>query len=103
MQQLQLHPSATVHVDATATPHQLCKRVHNLLLKQAFHVDAGNFEGIKFSGRMAPSLMAKEGAALANKLLLLKFSLDATGLQRLHRLQEIIDFHPTIVNPELSP
>jgi hypothetical protein len=58
---------------------------------------------MNFSDGMAPSLTAKEGAALATKLLLRDFSLDVTGLQRLHRLQEIVDFHPTIVNPALSP
>ena len=85
MQQLQLHPSATFHVDATVAPHQLCKHVPNLLSKRAFYVDAGNFEGMNFSDGMAPSLTVKEGAALATKLLLRDFSLDVTGLQRLHR------------------
>jgi hypothetical protein len=103
MQQLQLHPSATYHVDATAVPHQLYKRVHGLLSKRAFHVDAGNFEGMNFADTTAPSLTVEKGAALAKELHLHDFLLDAPGLQRLHRLQEIIDFHPTIVNPELSP
>jgi hypothetical protein len=103
MQQLQLHPSATFHVDATAAPHQLCKRVHSLLSKRAFHVDAGNFEGMNFSDGKAPQLTVDKGTALAQALLLQDYSLDATGLRKLHRLQEIIDFHPTIVNPALSP
>ena len=47
-------------------------------------------------------MSAGEGNALAKHLLLRDFSLDAIGLQRLHRLKEILDFHPTIVNPELS-
>ena len=101
--QLQLYPSATFHVDATAAPYQLCKRVHNLLSKRAFHVDAGNFEGMNLSDGMTPSLTAKKGAALATTLLLCDFSLNVTGLQRLDRLKEIIDFHPTIMNPALSP
>jgi hypothetical protein len=103
MQQLQLHPSATFHVDATAAPHQLCKRVHSLLSKRAFHVDVGNFEGMNFSDGKAPQLTKEKGAALARALLLHTYSLDATGLRRLHRLKEIMDFHPTIVNPALSP
>ena len=89
-------------MDATASPHHLCKRVHTLLSKRAFHVDAGNFEGMNFSDGLAPKMSAEEGNALAKHLLLREFSLDATGLQRLHRLKEILDFHPTIVNPELS-
>jgi hypothetical protein len=47
-------------------------------------------------------MSAVEGNAFAKHLLLREFSLDANGLQRLHRLKEIVDFHPTIVNPELS-
>jgi hypothetical protein len=89
-------------VDATAAPHHLCKRVHSLLSKRAFHVDAGNFEGMNFSDGLAPQMSAVEGNAFAKHLLLREFSLDANGLQRLHRLKEILDFHPTIVNPELS-
>jgi hypothetical protein len=89
-------------VDATAAPHHLCKRVHSLLSKRAFHVDAGNFEGMNFSDGLAPQMSAVEGNAFAKHLLLREFSLDANGLQRLHRLKEIVDFHPTIVNPELS-
>jgi hypothetical protein len=103
MQQLQLHPSATFHVDATAEPRHLCRRVHGLLSKRAFHVDTGNFEGMNFSDGMAPKLTTAQGATLATELLLQDYSLDARGLQRLHRLKEIIDFHPTIVNPDLSP
>ncbi len=89
-------------MDATAAPHHLCKRVHSLLSKRAFHVDAGNFEGMNFSDGLAPQMSAVEGNAFAKHLLLREFSLDANGLQRLHRLKEIVDFHPTIVNPELS-
>ncbi len=89
-------------MDATAAPHHLCKRVHSLLSKRAFHVDAGNFEGMTFSDGLAPQMSAVEGNAFAKHLLLREFSLDANGLQRLHRLKEILDFHPTIVNPELS-
>lgn len=44
-----------------------------------------------------------EGTTFVTSLLLKEYSLDTTGLQRLHRLKEIIDFHPTIVNPELTP
>ena len=76
--------------------------MHNLLSKRAFHVDAGNFEEMNFSDGMAPQLTAAAGASMAKELLLREFSLDTQGLQRLHRLQEIIDFHPTIVNPALS-
>ncbi len=103
MQQLQLHPSATFHVDATAVPHQLCKRVHSLLSKRAFHVDAGNFEGMNFSDGKAPQSTVEQGTSLARELLLHDYSSDATGLQKLHRLKEILDFHPTIVNTALSP
>ena len=106
MQQLQLHPSATFHVDATAAPPQLCKRVHSLLSKRAFHVDVGNFEGMNFipnDDSKASSFTVKEGATLAKTLLLRDFSLDVTGLHKLQRLKEILDFHPSIVNPSLSP
>jgi hypothetical protein len=47
-------------------------------------------------------MTASEGAALAANLLLREFSLDPPGLAKLHRLKEIIDFHPTIVNPTLT-
>lgn len=77
--------------------------MHSLLSKRAFHVDAGNFEGMNFRDNLAPQLSASEGASFASKLRLKEYSLDTTGLKRLHRLKEIIDFHPTIVNPELSP
>jgi hypothetical protein len=77
--------------------------VHSLLSKRAFHVDVGNFEGMNFSDGEAPQLTIANGTALARELLLSNYSLDATGLQKLHRLKEIMDFHPTIVNPALSP
>jgi hypothetical protein len=47
-------------------------------------------------------MAASEGAAFAAKLLLREFSLDPPGLAKLQRLKEIIDFHPTIVNPTLT-
>jgi len=103
MQQLQLHPSATFHVDATPAPEQLCRRVHSLLSKRAFHVDTGNFEGMNFAGGQSPLLAATEGNAFAQKLKLQHYSLDASGLKRLHRMKTIIDFHPTIVNSTLTP
>lgn len=58
---------------------------------------------MNFRDSMAPKLAPDEGAALATKLRLRQYSLDAPGLSRLHRLKEIIDFHPSIVNQELSP
>lgn len=56
MQQLQLHPASTFHVDATGAPHTLCKRLHSLLSKRAFHVDAGNFEGMNFLDNVTPTM-----------------------------------------------
>jgi hypothetical protein len=55
--------------------------VHNLLSKRAFHVDAGNFEGMNFSDGMAPQLTAATGASMAKELLLREFFLDTQGLQ----------------------
>lgn len=47
-------------------------------------------------------MTASEGAKLAANLLLREFSLDPPGLAKLHRLKEILAFHPTIVNPTLT-
>ena len=102
MQQLQLHPSATFHVDATGSPAQLSKRVHALLSKRAFHVDTGHFEGMNFHNTAIPQMTASEGADFAASLLLREFTLDPPGLTKLQRLKEIIAFHPTIVNPALT-
>jgi len=44
-----------------------------------------------------------EGAAFAKSLHLQQYTLDGSGLRRLHRLKAVVDFHPTIVNPALSP
>jgi hypothetical protein len=65
MQQLQLHPSPTFHVDASPSPEALTRRVHALLSKRAFHVQAGNFEGMNFLEKLGPQLSVAQGNALA--------------------------------------
>lgn len=58
---------------------------------------------MNFRDNIAPQLSTTEGNAFAKSLPLRHFTLDASGLQKLHRLKEIVEFHPNIVNPELSP
>jgi hypothetical protein len=59
-----LHPNPNFHVDATPNPEALAKRVHALLSKRAFHVQAGNFEGMNFLEKLGPSLTEAQGNAL---------------------------------------
>lgn len=103
MQQLQLHPNTHFHVDATPPPEALAKRVHALLSKRAFHVQAGNFEGMNFLDKPSPDLTEAEGNALGQALRLKSWTVDRKGLGRLRRLREVINFNPDIVNTALTP
>lgn len=98
-----MHPSPTFHVDATPPPEALKKRVHALLSKRAFHVQAGNFEGMNFKEHLGPSLSEAEGNAIGQALRLINWTVNKEGLRRLHRLAEILNFHPEIVNNKLDP
>ena len=102
MQQLQLHPAPTFHVDATPSIPALTKRVHTLLSSRAFHVQAGNFEGMNYLEKLGSVLQPQEAEALAKKLCLQKYSTKGEGLNRLHRLAEVVNFHPDIVNKKLT-
>jgi hypothetical protein len=66
-------------------------------------VQTGNFEGMNFKEKIGPQMQESAAKAFAKKLQLKAYSTEPEGLQRLHRLAEIIDFNPKIVNPELSP
>jgi ubiquitin len=102
MQQLQFHPSPVFHVDATPPPVALVRRVHALLSKRAFHVQAGNFEGMSYLDKLGATLTKEEGEHFATSLCLKEYKSSGDGLRKLHRLAEIINFHKEIVNTKLS-
>ena len=102
MQQLQFHPSPAFHVDATPPPVALVKRVHALLSKRAFRVQAANFEGMSYLEKLGAVMQPSEGAHFAKQVCLQRFCSSGLGLQKLHRLGEIINFHPEIVNTGLA-
>jgi hypothetical protein len=66
-------------------------------------VQAGNFEGMNFLDKKTPTLSEAEGNALGQSLRLRKWSVDKKGLECLHRLAEVIEFNPEIVNSKLKP
>ncbi len=70
MQQLQLHPAPVFHVDATPTLLAVTKRVHALLSRRAFHVQAGNFEGMNYLENFGKGLKEKEAEQFAQQLCL---------------------------------
>ena len=89
-------------MDATPPPVALVKRVHALLSKRAFHVQAGNFEGMSYLEKLGAAISPKEGEHFAQQLCLQSYSTTGRGLQKLHRLAEVINFHSEIVNTKLD-
>lgn len=57
---------------------------------------------MNFLDKMAPDLSIAEGNAVAQALRLTDWSVDAAGLKKLHRLAEVINFNPEIVNTKLE-
>jgi hypothetical protein len=58
---------------------------------------------MSFKEKIGPQMQKSEATEFARKLQLKAFSTEPEGLRRLHRLAEILDFNPKIVNPDLSP
>lgn len=58
---------------------------------------------MNFLDKMSPSLNQAEGNALAQIFRLSDWTVDSLGLKRLHRLAEINNFHPDVVNQKLDP
>ena len=65
-------------------------------------MQAANFEGMHYLEKLGGGLQPFEGENLAKQLCLQRYSCTGRGLQQLHRLAEIINFHKEIVNTGLA-
>ena len=52
--------------------------------------------------KLGNKLMPQEAEQMARKLCLQQYSTTGEGLNRLHRLAEVVAFHPDIVNQKLT-
>ncbi len=101
MQQLQLLPDPTYHIDATPTPSMILLRVRRLLTSRVFQVNSAAFDGMDHLVGTPPALEAEAATKLARELRLSNFSLDSEGRQRLARLAKIMEVNPQLVNAAL--